>query len=41
MPWEDKELFAELDRRVEEVRSGKIKSILGEEVMEKLRERMG
>jgi len=38
---EDKELFAELDRRVEEVRTGNIKPIPGGEVMDKLRKRMG
>ncbi len=40
MPWETDELFQELDRRVEEVRSGKVKAVPGEEVMAKLKKRM-
>lgn len=39
LDWEDQTLLAELDRRAEEVRMGKIKPIPGEEVMEKLRKR--
>jgi putative addiction module component (TIGR02574 family) len=39
MPWETDELFAELDRRVEEIRSGKVKAVPGEEVMAKLKQR--
>ena len=41
MPWESKEFFQELDKRVEEVRSGRVKPIPGEEVMERLKKRMG
>ena len=40
MPWETDELFRELDRRVEEIRSGKVKAVPGEEVMAKLKKRM-
>lgn len=40
MPWETEELFQELNRRVEEIRSGKVKSVPGEEVMAKLKKRM-
>ncbi|MEO1217603.1 MAG: addiction module protein [Bacteroidota bacterium] len=40
MPWETEELFEELDRRVEEIRSGKVKAVPGEEVMAKLKKRM-
>ncbi|MFK7926255.1 MAG: addiction module protein [Bacteroidia bacterium] len=40
MPWETDELFQELDRRVEEIRSGKVKAVPGEEVMAKLKKRM-
>jgi putative addiction module component (TIGR02574 family) len=39
MPWETDELFQELDRRAEEIRSGKVKPIPGDEVMEKLKKR--
>lgn len=41
MPWESEELLRELDRRVEEIRSGKLASIPGEEVMKQLKNRMG
>lgn len=40
MPWEADELFQELDRRVEEIRAGKVKAVPGEEVMAKLKKRM-
>lgn len=40
LPWETEELFKELDRRVEEIRSGKVNAIPGEEVMAKLKKRM-
>jgi putative addiction module component (TIGR02574 family) len=40
-PWETEEFFKELDHRVEEVRSGKVKAIPGEEVMAKLKKRIG
>lgn len=40
MPWETDQFFKELDRRVDDVRSGKVKAIPGEEVMEKLKKRM-
>lgn len=40
MSWETEELFQELDRRVEEIRSGKVKAVPGEEVMAKLKKRM-
>lgn len=41
MFWEIDDLFRELDRRVEEVRSGKVKPIPGNEVMTKLKKRFG
>lgn len=41
LPWETDELFAELDRRVAEIRSGKVKAIPGENVMNRLKERFG
>ena len=37
MPWETKEFLAELDRRSEELRSGKVKPIQGDEFMAELR----
>ena len=40
-PWETEDFFRELDRRVEEIRSGKVKPIPGEEVMAKLKKRIG
>ena len=40
MPWETDELLQELDLRVEEIRSGKVKAVPGEEVMAKLKKRM-
>ncbi|MEM7655225.1 MAG: addiction module protein [Bacteroidota bacterium] len=40
MPWETAELFQELDRRVEEIHSGKVHAVPGEEVMAKLKKRM-
>ena len=40
MPWETDELFQELDRRVEEIRSGTIKAAPREDVMKKLKKRM-
>jgi len=39
MPWETDALFAELDRRAEDIRSGKVQAIPGEDVMDKLRGR--
>jgi len=39
MSWETDELFDELDRRVAEIRSGKVKPIPGKEVMAKLKKR--
>ena len=39
--WETEECFKELDRRVEEVRSGKVKAVPGEDVMAKLKKRIG
>lgn len=39
LPWETDDLLLELDRRVEEVRSGKVKAIAGDEVMERLKKR--
>ena len=39
--WETEEFFKELDRRVEEVRSGKVKAVPGEDVMAKLKKRIG
>jgi putative addiction module component (TIGR02574 family) len=40
IPWETDEIFQELDRRVEEIRSGKVQAVAGEEVMAKLKKRM-
>jgi len=37
MPWETSEFFAELDRRSEELRSGKVKGISGDEFLKELR----
>ncbi|MCB0839436.1 MAG: hypothetical protein KDE26_14530 [Bacteroidetes bacterium] len=39
--WETEEFFKELDHRVEEVRSGKVKAVPGEDVMAKLKKRIG
>ncbi len=39
VPWETDDLLLELDRRVEEVRSGKVKAIPGDKVMERLKKR--
>lgn len=39
LPWETDDLLLELDRRVEEVRSGKVKAIPGDKVMERLKKR--
>jgi len=39
LPWETDELFQELDRRVEEVRSGKVQAISDKTVMSKLKKR--
>lgn len=41
LPWETDALFRDLDHRMEELRSGKVKAIPGEEVMAKLRRRIG
>ena len=41
MPWETDAFFEELDRRVEDIRSGKVKPIPGPEVMAKLKKRIG
>ena len=36
-PWETPEFFAELDRRYQDVKSGKVKAIPADEVLEELR----
>lgn len=41
MPWETDEFLAELDRRSEEIKSGKVKAIPGEEFMAELRAMRG
>jgi putative addiction module component (TIGR02574 family) len=41
LPWETDALFRDLDRRMEELRSGRVKAIPGDEVMAKLRKRIG
>lgn len=40
LSWESEEFFRELDRRVAEVRSGKVKPIPGKDVRDKLQKRM-
>ena len=39
--WETPEFMAELDRRAEELRSGKVKGIPGDEFLKELREMRG
>lgn len=38
-PWESEAFWAELDRRADDIRSGKVTPIPGEEFMKKLKER--
>lgn len=40
MPWETNELFTELDKRMEEIQSGKIEAVPGAEIMARLKKRM-
>ncbi len=40
LPWETDDFFRELDRRVDDIRSGKVNAVPGAEVMAKLKKRM-
>ncbi|MEZ4685102.1 MAG: addiction module protein [Bacteroidia bacterium] len=39
LPWETQELFSELDNRLEELQSGKVKAVPGQVIVDKLRTR--